>query len=96
MEPVTTSLRTCETKISPWGAISVVTSELMVNVFFSIFFLTRIYSLWKFTRTRLYVTLLTDGTLYCLCTAAVSLLMISLAMSNVLDEQSSIFFNISC
>ncbi|KAK9702887.1 hypothetical protein K7432_011014 [Basidiobolus ranarum] len=91
MKPIATSLRTCETQVS---AISVVSTELLVNGF-SLFFLIKIYSQWKFTRTRLYATLLTDGTAYCLGTVLVSTVMIFLAMSNILEEQSSIFFNIS-
>ncbi|KAK9766601.1 hypothetical protein K7432_004201 [Basidiobolus ranarum] len=95
MKPITTSLRTCDTQVSTFGAVSVVATELLVNGFFSVFFLTRIYNLWKFTHTRLYATLLTDGTIYCLGTATVSVLMVILAMTNVLKEQSSIFFVIS-
>ncbi|KAK9764053.1 hypothetical protein K7432_008783 [Basidiobolus ranarum] len=90
-----TPLLACEGTINMTTGMLVVISELILNAYFSIVFLSSMYRQWKFVKTRLYAALLKDGTIYSFATALTSIAMIILASFRVLGDNSPILFNVS-
>ncbi|KAK9761422.1 hypothetical protein K7432_013690 [Basidiobolus ranarum] len=91
-----TPLFTCANVVNTTTVFLVVAVEISLNLYLSACFLFSVYNQWKCIRTKLYSTLLQDGTVYSIATSFTSIVIMIFVLLHILGDNSSVLLNISC